>query len=483
MYKFVDIKATVGIQHFESAIINDVDAKSISTYKRICIQPNTHTIECVNVINQCFLSYNLLLSLSPHSQDSDENLNMTSPPRKRERAPSIPRNAEELASHVIHGSLRLTPSRQQILSYSGIRLEERVSALQQQEQEEKQQQEQQQCQRIASDSNLLQSQVAAVTPSQSHATQDDVETQQPMVGSPYSKNSEGSDHCEIEREGGRSNKEKERGGVVESQEKSESDSLARRGRTHNTKVSLRIGKKRRYPSASIKPSKSDSYVTKIKKKARKIRKGCRQRKGLSEPNLIQRTSRGQRTLQRRERTMTSSGAYTSASEFENDHPPVNGITNSNSNRNGDGSVFESNRTHRRTSNSSSVYETPNEGYTSEERLLRSSVSDSSSRFDRDRSDSRAAIPSASSTDDLTALPLKGGGDRRRKGRKRKKSSSSERGGIKKSRLASESSDGGVNRARSTINGLVNGGDFDIKPMDLVWAKCRGYPSYPALVSQ
>ena len=59
--------------------------------------------------------------------ESDEH---GTPPPRRQRAASIPRNAEELACHVLHGSLRLTPSRQQILSHSGIRLEERAASQQ-----------------------------------------------------------------------------------------------------------------------------------------------------------------------------------------------------------------------------------------------------------------------------------------------------------------------------------------------------------------
>ena len=64
----------------------------------------------------------------------DEDRSSAGSPR-RQRAPSIPRNGEELASYLIHGSLRFTPSRQQILSYSGIRLEERASALKKEEAE------------------------------------------------------------------------------------------------------------------------------------------------------------------------------------------------------------------------------------------------------------------------------------------------------------------------------------------------------------
>lgn len=337
----------------------------------------------------------------------------------------------------------------------------------QQEQEEKQQR------NNSGDSNLLQSQVAATSSRES------------LGGSSRSKSGGGTrenDVLEEEEEDRDEEMEEEKeemevdvtGGVKEK------DDSTRGSRTDSAKVSLKIGRKRRHPPTGIKMSKSDSYVTKIRKKARKIRKGRSQRrKGMSEPNLIQRTSsRSSNRPQTRQRIM-SSGTYTSTSEVENDHTSVNGVTHS---RTGDESVFETGRTRRGISNSSSVYETPNEGYTSEEKRLKSPESDSSHRFNRDRSNSsRAAIPSASSTDDLTVVSVKRGGVRRRKGRKRKKSSSSDMGGIKKSRLASESSDGGATRGRTTINGLVNG-DFEIKPMDLVWAKCRGYPSYPALVS-
>lgn len=176
--------------------------------------------------------------------------------------------------------------------------------------------------------------------------------------------------------------------------------------------------------------------------------------------------------------LDSGGAYSSTSEAEF---PING-TSSSTLCVGNTSVREMGRISREVSKCSSVYETANEGYMSiEEKRMTSPLSDSIA----------GGIPKATGIEDLTARNLsvqKQGQAQTRGGKKRKRSStgtaSSEKS--KKSRLESGSSaDGGPVSKSKTINGLVNGsGDsmMEIKPLDLVWAKCRGYPPYPALVN-
>ena len=175
--------------------------------------------------------------------------------------------------------------------------------------------------------------------------------------------------------------------------------------------------------------------------------------------------------------LDSGGAYSSTSEAEF---PVNGTTTSSTL--GVGNSREMGRISREVSKCSSIYETANEGYMSiEEKQMASPLSDTTT----------GGIPKATGIEDLTARNLsvqkQGQGQARGKKRKRSSTGASSEKSKKKGRLESGSSaDGGPGMRSKTINGLVNGsgaGGMEIKPLDLVWAKCRGYPPYPALVSR
>ena len=169
--------------------------------------------------------------------------------------------------------------------------------------------------------------------------------------------------------------------------------------------------------------------------------------------------------------LDSGGAYSSTSEADF---PVNGTSRPHL------GSREGERISREVSKCSSVYETANEGYISiEEKGMTSPLSDSAIA-----AAAPGGIPKATGIEDLTARNLTVPKQSHGRGKKRKRNAGSSDRSRKKSRLESGSSaDGGPISKSKTINGLVNGSgaNIDIKPLDLVWAKCRGYPPYPALV--
>ena len=513
--------------------------------------------------------------------ETEDHSSVGSP--RRHRAASIPRNAEELACHLIHGSLRFTPSRQQILSYSGIRLEDRASAMRKiRDKEEKDMANRAlEKERIRIHSSMDSTVLLRSSKAEAHGGRVRVRMRSSDVLAASVSNEDEENRSalsnEIEDTGNKKWKLSERGReeVVDSRESRKKKKKKKKKKTrhkdwqkgeretcNSTTITVssdspftissqsKLGEKNVSAEAkSARREKSRCYVVSLNKsfkcnknvrKAsvvdggddegededevsslsigqarhkshRKVTESPAQAKVLPKQLMHHQTRLRSETLNA-ESEVEGSAMEVKRMNGNNDIRPrkserLNPLKSPSHDGFGLGMTLIGRRMRTR-SKSSSIYETAGEPDNSaaeeeeDERRRRRKRKRSPCFSDTEVreevfSEELTSPPTASSFKDLTVLHVNDdesgcGHGRRRHEHKRKQSQSSDDPFIsgKKQRMNSESSD----RAKGVVlNGMVvngeggrarvvsGGGGLDIRPMELIWAKCCGYPPYPALV--